>query len=177
MSSAPAANTETVVLAESSGSLQQSPPPSDSPSRQDPRDFDETASTDGRNSDADKMLQSAGVLLGMEGAEGDGVGPEVIDASEQGPAEPTASGDDSQQWIEDDEHNLKRVKVYELIGARWIDQGTAFCFGDVHENEAYLTARAENDYNQVILSTSIRSSDVYQRQQGMFTSCCGSSCS
>ncbi|KAI0080632.1 DUF625-domain-containing protein [Panus rudis PR-1116 ss-1] len=72
--------------------------------------------------------------------------------------------DDSQQW-EDDGHELKRVKVYELIGARWVDQGTAFCFGDFHDNEALLIARAENDFQRIILSTSIRANDVYQRQQ------------
>ena len=171
MSSVSAANTETVVLAESPGSLQQSPPQSEPPAPQDPRDFNESVSIDGRNSDADKMLQSAGVLLGVEGTEGDGVGPEVIDASEPGPTEAAASGDDAQHWVDEEEHNLKRVKVYELIGARWIDQGTAFCFGDIHDNEAYLVARSENDYNQIILSTTIRSSDVYQRQQGASRQC------
>ena len=63
-----------------------------------------------------------------------------------------------------------RVKVYELQGARWVDQGTAFCFGHYDEAacEAMLIARSETDYNNVILQTTIRSSDVYQRQQGPF---------
>jgi protein phosphatase-4 regulatory subunit 3 len=58
--------------------------------------------------------------------------------------------------------------VYELIGSRWIDQGTAFCFGQFSEetNEALLIARSERNYNEIILSTAIRSNDVYQRQQG-----------
>jgi protein phosphatase 4 regulatory subunit 3 len=58
-------------------------------------------------------------------------------------------------------------QVYELIGSRWIDQGTAFCFGQFQEdtNEALLIARAETNYGDVILSTAIRSNDVYQRQQ------------
>ncbi|ETW83794.1 hypothetical protein HETIRDRAFT_313109, partial [Heterobasidion irregulare TC 32-1] len=57
--------------------------------------------------------------------------------------------------------------VYELINSRWIDQGTAFCFGhyDDSTQEALLIARAESSYSEVILQTSIRSSDVYQRQQ------------
>ncbi|OCH94520.1 DUF625-domain-containing protein [Obba rivulosa] len=76
-----------------------------------------------------------------------------------------STSDDSGQWTDEDSHDLKRVKVYELIGSRWIDQGTAFCFGDLQDNEALLIARAEVDFNHVILSTTIRSNDVYQRQQ------------
>ena len=74
--------------------------------------------------------------------------------------------DESGQWAEDDSHELKRVKVYELIGSRWVDQGTAFCFGDFQDNEALLIARAEEDFNRIILTTTIRATDVYQRQQG-----------
>ncbi|KDQ29679.1 hypothetical protein PLEOSDRAFT_1039040, partial [Pleurotus ostreatus PC15] len=57
--------------------------------------------------------------------------------------------------------------VYELIGSRWVDQGTAFCFGQFNDetNEALLIARSESNYAEVILSTTIRSNDVYQRQQ------------
>jgi protein phosphatase 4 regulatory subunit 3 len=55
-----------------------------------------------------------------------------------------------------------------LIGSRWVDQGTAFCFGQFQEetNEALLIARSEANYQEIILSTAIRSNDVYQRQQG-----------
>lgn len=74
--------------------------------------------------------------------------------------------DESGQWPEEEGHDLKRVKVYELIGSRWVDQGTAFCFGDFQDNEALLIARAEADFSHVILSTTIRTNDVYQRQQG-----------
>jgi len=58
--------------------------------------------------------------------------------------------------------------VYELVGARWVDQGTAFCFGQFSDetNEALLIARSERNYNEIILTTTIRSNDVYQRQQG-----------
>ncbi|KAJ3501132.1 hypothetical protein NLJ89_g9480 [Agrocybe chaxingu] len=75
--------------------------------------------------------------------------------------------DDGPTWIPEPENELKRVKVYELIGSRWIDQGTAFCFGQFSEesNEALLIARSERNYNDIILSTTIRSNDVYQRQQ------------
>ena len=60
-------------------------------------------------------------------------------------------------------------KVYELVGSRWEDQGTAFCYGHFDEstNEAQLVARSEADLDNVILSTTIRSNDVYQRQQGV----------
>lgn len=86
---------------------------------------------------------------------------EVVDAEQS-----SVTSDDSQQWAEDDSHELKRVKVYELIGSRWVDQGTAFCFGDFQDNEALLIARAEEDFNRIILTTTIRANDVYQRQQG-----------
>ncbi|KAI6034555.1 component of IIS longevity pathway SMK-1-domain-containing protein [Pisolithus microcarpus] len=75
------------------------------------------------------------------------------------------SAPDSQQSPESSQE-LKRVKVYELIGSRWVDQGTAYCFGQLDEgNQAFLIARSEADFNKVILSTAIRSNDVYQRQQ------------
>ncbi|KAH6914786.1 nuclear protein [Coprinopsis sp. MPI-PUGE-AT-0042] len=75
--------------------------------------------------------------------------------------------DDGGDWIADGDHELKRVKVYELVGTRWVDKGTAFCFGQFSEesNEALLIARSEKNYSEVILSTTIRSNDVYQRQQ------------
>lgn len=59
-------------------------------------------------------------------------------------------------------------KVYELVGSRWVDRGTAFCFGHLSEDgsEALLTARSEKEVDDIILSTTIRTSDVYQRQQG-----------
>ena len=91
------------------------------------------------------------------------------------------SGEGESPWsTEGDNHELKRVKVseidgiyysynsyvrqvYELQGQRWVDQGTAFCFGHYDEaaNEAMLIARAESDYSTVVLQTTIRSSDVY----------------
>ncbi|KDR84068.1 hypothetical protein GALMADRAFT_236708 [Galerina marginata CBS 339.88] len=84
-----------------------------------------------------------------------------------GPGESSFGSDDGHDWLPDADHELKRVKVYELVGSRWIDQGTAFCFGQFSEetNEALLIARSERDYTEVILSTAIRSNDVYQRQQ------------
>ncbi|KAI0717949.1 component of IIS longevity pathway SMK-1-domain-containing protein [Fomitopsis betulina] len=78
---------------------------------------------------------------------------------------PVIGSDESGQWTEDETHELKRVKVYELIGSRWVDQGTAFCFGDFQDNEAQLIARSEANYDHIILSTTIRTNDVYQRQQ------------
>ncbi|CAK5262860.1 unnamed protein product [Mycena citricolor] len=76
--------------------------------------------------------------------------------------------DEAQEWYQDpQEQEMKRVKVYELVGQRWVDQGTAFCFGQISEDSdtAHLIARSERNYNEVILSTPIRSTDVYQRQQ------------
>lgn len=60
------------------------------------------------------------------------------------------------------------LQVYELIGSRWIDQGTAFCLGSfqTETQEAFIIARAESNFNDIILSTAIRGNDVYQRQQG-----------
>ncbi|KAG6845445.1 hypothetical protein H0H87_009353 [Tephrocybe sp. NHM501043] len=80
---------------------------------------------------------------------------------------PDSVVDEGQDWASEGDHELKRVKVYELIGARWEDQGTAFCFGQFQEetSEALLIARSERRYDKIILSTVIRSNDVYQRQQ------------
>ncbi|KAJ6458623.1 component of IIS longevity pathway SMK-1-domain-containing protein [Mycena vitilis] len=77
-------------------------------------------------------------------------------------------GEDGQDWMPDgQEQEMKRVKVYELVGQRWVDQGTAFCFGQFQEDSehAHLIARSERNYSDIILSTPIRSTDVYQRQQ------------
>ncbi|TFK66581.1 DUF625-domain-containing protein [Pluteus cervinus] len=86
--------------------------------------------------------------------------PDAVAASGQ-------AGEEGHDWAPDGDHELKRVKVYELIGSKWVDQGTAFCFGQFQEEtgEALLIARAERNYNEVILSTVIRCNDVYQRQQ------------
>ncbi|EPQ58973.1 DUF625-domain-containing protein [Gloeophyllum trabeum ATCC 11539] len=71
------------------------------------------------------------------------------------------------EFIFEDNYDLKRVKVYELVGSRWVDQGTAFCspYQEGPSEEAYLIARSEADPQTLILQTSIRASDVYQRQQ------------
>lgn len=72
-----------------------------------------------------------------------------------------------------DRHLSSSSKVYELVGSRWVDQGTAYCAGQLDDaNQAYLVARSELDFNKIILSTAIRSNDVYQRQQGMHTPPC-----
>ncbi|KAF8504224.1 component of IIS longevity pathway SMK-1-domain-containing protein [Gautieria morchelliformis] len=57
-------------------------------------------------------------------------------------------------------------EVYELIGQKWTDRGTAFCQGDYDEEarQARLIARAEHS-NEILLQCIIRTSDVYQRQQ------------
>lgn len=130
---------------------------------------------DGRSSDADKMFLST-----MEGSstleqrvqqEGDLTDLSdgtvmLMQANGVDVGEHVVGSDDGRQWDAEDGHDLKRVKVYELIGARWVDQGTAFCFGDFHDGEALLIARSEANYEQIILTTSIKPTDVYQRQQG-----------
>lgn len=62
--------------------------------------------------------------------------------------------------------------MYELIGSTWSDQGTAFCCGSFQEDtgDALLIARSEGDHDSIILSTTIRPNDVYQRQQGVLNS-------
>lgn len=163
-------STETVTPA-----LSSSRPPQHQPSSTDhyenSRDGGQAAASlemDGRVSGATKALEGDETIggAGLSGELASVV--EAVEGEEQvREAGTSMSGDDSGQWQEEDSHDLKRVKVYELIGSRWVDQGTAFCFGDFQDNEALLVARAEVDFNHVILSTTIRSSDVYQRQQGV----------
>ncbi|KAF5332031.1 hypothetical protein D9758_014583 [Tetrapyrgos nigripes] len=76
--------------------------------------------------------------------------------------------DEEQDYLHGpDANEMKRVKVYELVGSRWVDQGTAFCMGHLSPDgsEALLTARSERNSEDIILSTTIRSSDIYNRQQ------------
>ena len=166
MSSVHAAETETILLADGARPLSHALQTPDSQSSRDGGEPDRSAGLDGRSSDADKMFDSISDTLGASRGEGTSTGPDTLDASEQAPLEMTAAGEDQQAWVDEDTHEYKRVKVYELIGARWVDQGTAFCSGDLQDNEAVLVARAEANPNQIILSTTIRSNDVYQRQQG-----------
>ncbi|KAJ7223945.1 component of IIS longevity pathway SMK-1-domain-containing protein [Mycena rebaudengoi] len=94
----------------------------------------------------------------------------MLDTSDTEPASDAHGGavEDGQDWMpEGQDPEMKRVKVYELVGQRWVDQGTAFCFGQFQEDSehAHLIARSERNYADIILSTPIRSTDVYQRQQ------------
>ncbi len=162
MSSVHAAETETIVLADGARPLSHA---SQTPDSQPPRvggEVDRSTSLDGRTGDADKMFESVSEALDVGRAEGSSTGPDTLDASEAA----LGALDDHSQWVDEDTPEYKRVKVYELIGARWVDQGTAFCSGDLQDNEAVLIARSEADPNHIILSTTIRSNDVYQRQQG-----------
>ncbi|KAH9077244.1 component of IIS longevity pathway SMK-1-domain-containing protein [Lactarius deliciosus] len=96
----------------------------------------------------------------------DDAGHESVDVQGREGVMVMDSGDDGQQWFpEHENHELKRVKVYELIESRWVDQGTALCFGQYEDGEAALVAKAEANMSEIILKTTIRSSDVYQRQQ------------
>ncbi|KLO19930.1 DUF625-domain-containing protein [Schizopora paradoxa] len=88
-------------------------------------------------------------------------GAEALDSSQ-------GSNEGDAEYSSDNyEADLRRVKVYELIGSRWTDRGTAFCSGDFDEptQQAKLIARSETDPNAILLSCAIRANDVYQRQQ------------
>lgn len=162
MSSVHAAETETILLADGARPLSHALQTPDSQSSRDGGEPDRSAGLDGRSSDADKMFESMSGALDVGRGEGSSTGPDTLDASEAA----LGTAEDHSQWVDEDTPEYKRVKVYELIGARWVDQGTAFCSGDLQDNEAVLIARAETNPNQIILSTTIRSNDVYQRQQG-----------
>lgn len=62
-------------------------------------------------------------------------------------------------------------QVYELIGQRWTDRGTALCTGiyDEEVDQAAIVARSEIS-DVELLRSEIRVNDVYQRQQGWFHS-------
>lgn len=79
---------------------------------------------------------------------------------------PSDTHEDTQE-SRDTDPDIKRVKVYKLIGSQWADQGTAFCYGQFENetNQAFLIARSEVHFDKLILTTRIRTTDVYQRQQ------------
>ncbi|KAH9939250.1 component of IIS longevity pathway SMK-1-domain-containing protein [Epithele typhae] len=173
MSSVDAASEPAPALALSSSPADQPPAPSDAPLLPEPPSTAETHTPTPEvetNAPSTSAAEggSAPVLVGdSSSSQGEVlVSSTVGEAMEGADAEQVAGGiDESQQWTDDDSHELKRVKVYELMGSRWVDQGTAFCFGDFQDNEALLIARAEEDFNRIILTTTIRATDVYQRQQ------------
>lgn len=59
--------------------------------------------------------------------------------------------------------------MYELVGQRWTDRGTALCTGvyDEELDQAAIVARSETS-DAELLRSEIRMNDVYQRQQGTF---------
>ncbi|OSD04439.1 DUF625-domain-containing protein [Trametes coccinea BRFM310] len=176
MSSVDAASSSTQTASPSASPSPAEQPPSQpdpsgpqDPSR--PSDAPPNPSEDEQRVEATQAEEGMSASQPVEGAGSTSqaeaiAGPSGAEQAEHiDPEQQANTSDDSQQWTEDDSHELKRVKVYELIGSRWVDQGTAFCFGDFQDNEALLIARAEEDYNRIILSTTIRANDVYQRQQ------------
>ncbi|KAI0355408.1 DUF625-domain-containing protein [Trametes cingulata] len=174
MSSVHAASSSIQTVSSSTSPAEQPPSQPDPSGPQEPSHDADTPSGSSENEsrvESEQPGQDVSAAGPVEGA-GSGVsgepvaGPSGTEHFEVADAEQSVgTSDDSQQWPEEDSHELKRVKVYELIGSRWVDQGTAFCFGDFQENEALLIARAEEDYNRIILTTTIRANDVYQRQQ------------
>ncbi|KAI0638595.1 DUF625-domain-containing protein [Trametes polyzona] len=172
MSSVHAASSSTQTLSPSPSPAEQPPSqPSPSAPQDPPRDAD-TPPSPAENEPRVESAQSGQDVSPAgpaEGADADAdldfrpaTNEELMEAAEAGLIN---TGEDSQPYQDEDSHELKRVKVYELIGSRWVDQGTAFCFGDFQDNEALLIARAEEDFNRIILTTTIRANDVYQRQQ------------
>ncbi|KIJ37419.1 hypothetical protein M422DRAFT_231798 [Sphaerobolus stellatus SS14] len=90
--------------------------------------------------------------------------PSGSDSNDEGDL---GSGESDGDWAQDDmDADMRRVKVYELVGQKWTDRGTAFCQGDYDEEarEAKLVARDELT-NEILLQCTIRATDVYQRQQ------------
>ncbi|CDO73840.1 hypothetical protein BN946_scf185015.g169 [Trametes cinnabarina] len=176
MSSVDAASSSTQTASSpASPSPAEQPPSQPDPSGpQDPSRASDTPSNLSEDEQRVEVTQAAEAMSASEPVDGAGsnsqpqpiAGSSGAEQAEQTDQEQQGNtSDDSQQWTEDESHELKRVKVYELIGSRWVDQGTAFCFGDFQDNEALLIARAEEDFNRIILSTTIRANDVYQRQQ------------
>ncbi|KAI0650842.1 DUF625-domain-containing protein [Trametes meyenii] len=174
MSSVHAASSFTQTVSPPASAAEQPPSQPDPSTPLEPsRDVDTSPSTTENVSRAETAQVGGDVSAAGQGEDAGGsssgeavAGPSGVEQAESADTEqPSGSSDDSQQWTEDDSHELKRVKVYELIASRWVDQGTAFCFGDFQDNEALLVARAEEDFNRVILTTTIRANDVYQRQQ------------
>ncbi|KAI5119593.1 hypothetical protein M0805_005763 [Coniferiporia weirii] len=109
------------------------------------------------NEEEGGFIRVNGVHQGMGGLGDSGVG---LSSSRE-----TNSSEQNQE-PENLEPDLRRVKVYELVGSRWTDRGTAFCCGDFDNEaeEARLVARAETT-QEVLLNCLIRATDVYQRQQ------------
>ncbi|KAH9899446.1 DUF625-domain-containing protein [Cubamyces lactineus] len=174
MSSVHAASSSTQTLSSSASPEEQPPSQSDPSGPQEPSRAPDSPSNTSENepraesgiSGQDVTASGSGEDAGSSSSGEPIAGSSTTEQVENVDAEQSSgASDDPQQWSEDDSHELKRVKVYELIGSRWVDQGTAFCFGDFQENEALLIARAEEDFNRIILTTTIRANDVYQRQQ------------
>jgi hypothetical protein len=172
---APTPSTSTPPPAEdgpSSSSPAREPPPEQVPHTQQNGEPNTTDMHLVEIPDSVDFLNGSGDMNGIDHVMG-----EIVDMN--------ATTEDVHGWSEGDNHELKRVKVclcrgrnaphastdllqvYELIGSRWVDQGTAFCSGHYDEQlgEAALLARSENDFDTIILKTTIRPNDVYQRQQ------------
>ncbi|KAI0737677.1 component of IIS longevity pathway SMK-1-domain-containing protein [Daedaleopsis nitida] len=170
MSSVDAASSSAQTVTPASPA-EQPPSQPDAPGPQEPPRDSDTPSSSSESEPRDQSAQAredGNAPPTIEGSPSEGEVLAAVAGTEQveGMDEQAAGViDDSQQWAEDDSNELKRVKVYELMGSRWVDQGTAFCFGDFQDNEALLIARAEEDFNRIILTTTIRATDVYQRQQ------------
>jgi protein phosphatase-4 regulatory subunit 3 len=59
----------------------------------------------------------------------------------------------------------RRVKVYELDGDQWIDNGTGYCSGVIGDEKAYLSVKNEANESELLLRSHIRGTIQYQKQQ------------
>ncbi|KAH9006884.1 component of IIS longevity pathway SMK-1-domain-containing protein [Lactarius hatsudake] len=165
VSVASSSSTSASLSPSSSGTTQLDPPselhaPHSTPSTHVPSDSHTNTVDAVLDSPATGLTSDVGenAFMIVEGESQDGsvddAGHESVDVQGREGVMVMDSGDDGQQWFpEHENHELKRVKVYELIESRWVDQGTALCFGQYEDGEAALVAKAEANI------------DVYQRQQ------------
>ncbi|KAG8869734.1 Platinum sensitivity protein [Tulasnella sp. 331] len=129
---------------------------SSSPSKPEPQHRQE----DGNGEDLDMEEVNADMANGQpsQPREGSSSTVETLDSSHS-----DADGETfSDEWMAD----MRRVKVYELVGQRWTDRGTALCTGvyDDEAEQASIVARSEVT-DVELLRSEIRAEDVYQRQQ------------
>lgn len=59
----------------------------------------------------------------------------------------------------------KRVKVYELCKDEWTDKGTGFCSGELHDEQAYIVVRNEDNRSEILLKMHVAGEIQFHRQQ------------
>ncbi|KAH8118659.1 DUF625-domain-containing protein [Phellopilus nigrolimitatus] len=98
---------------------------------------------------------------------GGGVGAAALSVEESRERSPGPHLEEMASTVEEEGGFIRmNGPVYELVGSRWTDRGTAFCQGDFDNeaDEARLVAKSEAT-SDILLNCLIRATDVYQRQQ------------